>query len=478
MISRCFSRCGALVWGIAFVVVVFMLNPSHVRGESINQLPCGPKGPGRFGAYYAKLKYDAAWDKAWRVGQHADVVVRFDMGGHKLVFWRGTSYIPCWVTDTDIWYTNEFVERRGHHSSNTKGCCEPMSDKQCRYSHVRIIENNEARVVVHWRYAPVDVGYNSPFIDPQTGWSDWVDEYYTIYPDAVGVRKVTAHTTRPDLWMEWQEAIVLHQPGRRPEDNIELGAVSVANMQGQSKTYYWTDKGAPEFAEPKNANIQRINLKAKVVPFTVVSPPAGEGSMITPYGGHAKVSKFQWWNHWPVSQDASDGTTAKSTEKASCSSLSHIALHEPKLWKDYAQGEKWRTKIMLHGMTDKKVTDLIPLAKSWLSAPDLSVKGAAFSSEGYDPAERAFQLTNKEDGSPAELHVQIAADEERPIINPVLVIKNWGESDAALVLDGAKVKRGKEFRFGYRHTLEGTDLIVWIKAESTKPMGISILPVK
>jgi len=478
MNRRYISRGGALVWSIALVLLFFMLNPCHVRGERISQLPCGPKGPGRFGAYYAKLKYDAAWDKPWRVGDHPDVVVRFDMGGYKFVFWRGTSYIPCWVTDTDIWYTNEFVERRGHQSPNTKGCCEPMSDKQCRFSHVRIIENNDARVVVHWRYAPVDVGYNIPFIDPETGWGDWVDEYYTIYPDAVGVRKITAYTTRPDLWMEWQEAIVLHQPGRRPEDNIEPGAVSVANMQGQSKTYYWTDGGAPSFGEPKNANIQRINLKAKAVPFTIVSPPTEDGSLITPYGGHAPGCKFQWWNHWPVSQTASDGTTATSTEKPSCSSLSHIALQKPELWKDYAHGDKWRTRIMLHGMTEKKAADLIGLAKSWLQAPVVSVEGVAFSSEGYDPTERAFQLTKKKDGSPATLRVQISADAEHPIINPAFVIKNWGESHPALMLDGVKVKEGEGFRFGHRHTLDGTDLVVWFRIESTKRMTLSIIPVK
>jgi hypothetical protein len=171
---------------------------SFSSAEKFNQLPSGPRGPGGFGAYYTTLKYAEAWDEPWRIGPDADVVVQFDNGGHKFVFWRGTSYIPCWVTDTDIWYTNEFVERRGKDSPNTKGCCEPMSDKQCRYSHVRIIENTDARCVIHWRYAPVDVGYNHPFIDPETGWSDWVDEYYTIYPDAIGVRKVTAHTSQPD----------------------------------------------------------------------------------------------------------------------------------------------------------------------------------------------------------------------------------------------------------------------------------------
>ena len=33
------------------------------------------------------------------------------------------------------------------------GDFEPMSDKQDRYSHVRIVENNDARTVIHWRYA-------------------------------------------------------------------------------------------------------------------------------------------------------------------------------------------------------------------------------------------------------------------------------------------------------------------------------------
>jgi len=99
-------------------------------------LPSGPAGPGRFGAYYARLKYSLEWDKPWRVANHPDVVVQFDDGGHKFVFWRGTSYIPCWVSDAGVWYTNEFVERRGHHSPNTEGCVEPMSDKQCRFSRL------------------------------------------------------------------------------------------------------------------------------------------------------------------------------------------------------------------------------------------------------------------------------------------------------------------------------------------------------
>ncbi len=137
-------------WIFILHVVVFACATTAYAAD-LPQMPSGPEGAGRFGAYYTTLNYEESWDAPWRIGDHADVVVRFDTGGHKFVFWRGTSYIPCWVTDTGIWYTNEFVERNGAQSPNTRGCCEPMSDKQCRYSHVRIIENTDARVVVHWR---------------------------------------------------------------------------------------------------------------------------------------------------------------------------------------------------------------------------------------------------------------------------------------------------------------------------------------
>lgn len=258
------------VLGLFLGLTYLEVDLSHAEGSS---LPSGPKGPGRFGAYYTRLNYDAAWEEPWRVGSHADVVLRFENGGHKFVFWRGTSYVPCWVSANDIWYTNEFVERHGADSPNTKGSVEPISDKQSRFSHVRIIENTDARVVIHWRYAPVDVGYNHPFIEPSTGWSDWVDEYHTIYPDAVGVRKITAYTSRPDLWMEWQESIVINPPGTMPEDNIELGAITVANMQGESKTYSWTKEGSPQFIDPpKGVNIVKVNLKSIRKPFVIVPP--------------------------------------------------------------------------------------------------------------------------------------------------------------------------------------------------------------
>lgn len=459
-----------------FVVVAAFMYAASLYAAGLPQLPSGPAGAGKFGAYYTTLKYEDSWDAPWRIGDHADVVVRFDTGGHTFVFWRGTSYIPCWVTDTGIWYTNEFVERRGADSPNTRGCCEPMSDKQCRYSHVRIIENTDARVVVHWRYAPVDVQYEHPFLDPDTGWSDWVDEYYYLYPDAVGVRKITLHTSAPEKWTEWHEAIVLNQPGTMPEDNIALGALSVATMEGKSTTYTWNEQGAPEFDPAlSDANILKVNLKGTRNPFAII--PSGKQSrefVITPYKGHGKGSFFNFWNHWPVSQAASDTTLADSAERASHSSLAHMAHGGARHWPYYAEGDTWRTKVMLHGMTDQEVTALVPLAKSWENAPALQLEGKGYSTTGYDQAERAYQF-KKEAEKLTPLSFSINADQEHPLVNPAFVIKNWGDaSGISVTLNGKELEPGTAFRYGYHHTLEGTALIVWMHAETANNVAISI----
>jgi hypothetical protein len=84
-----------------------------------------------------------------QAGDYPDVLVRFSTQSCKLIFWRGTGYVPCWVTENRIWYTNEWTKTWG---KDVTSCAEPLMDRDCRFSHVRIIENTPARTIVHWRY--------------------------------------------------------------------------------------------------------------------------------------------------------------------------------------------------------------------------------------------------------------------------------------------------------------------------------------
>lgn len=439
------------------------------------KMPSGPPGAGRFGAYYATLKYQDTWDRMRRLGPDSDVVVRFDESPVRLVFWQGTNYIPAWVTENDKWYTDEFLET-WESGCPGGGDCEPMSDKQSRYSRVNILESNDARVVVRWRYALAEVEkYKGAWPDPQTGWTDWADEYWTIYPDGVAIRKQVLHSTEANRLHEWQETIVLHQPGSTPDDDINLNAITLENMQGATKTYTWGQKHAGTFGNPvgpgpvsgpPDPNIQLVNMKSQWKPFQVV--PA-EGASADIYNNENSYFNFLCWNHWPVAQIASSDRPCVTDDRASHSSLSHL------YWKVYSKGENTATKIMMDGLTTKSPAELLPLAKSWLSPPAVQVQGSDYRNDGYDPTQRAYVLTRTAAKSTDRLSIRFEASDASPILNPAIVIRNWGDETARLDIDGKSAPWGKDCRMGYVHRLNGTDLVIWIQRQSARPLDMQVI---
>jgi hypothetical protein len=441
------------------------------------KMPSGPQGAGRFGAYYATLQYQDTWDRLRRLGPDSDVVVRFDQSPIRLVFWQGTNYIPAWVTENGKWYTDEFLEtwESGCHGG---GDCEPMSDKQSRYSRVNIVESNDARVVVHWRYALAEVEkYKGAWPDPQTGWTDWADEYWTIYPDGVAIRKQVLHSTEANRLHEWQETIVLHQPGSTPDDDINLDAITLENMQGATTTYTWGRKPAGTFGNPvgpgpvtgpPDPNIQVVNMKSQWKPFQVVS---AEGASADIYNNENSYFNFLCWNHWPVAQIASSDRPCVTDDRASHSSLSHL------YWKVYSKDENTATKIMMDGLTMKSPAELLPLAKSWLTPPKLQMEGSDFRNDGYDPTQRAYVLTRTTAELSQRLTLTFGASDASPIVNPAIVIQNWGEGNARLEIDGKSTPLGKDCRMGYVRRLDGTDLVIWIQRQSARPLHLQVVSI-
>jgi len=406
---------------------------------------------GRFGALYTKLKYYDQWDALWRMGDYSDLVVQFDEHPIKVMFWRGSRYSACWVTENGRWMADQSREEGGGGIEGAQGCCEHMSDAQCRHSHVRLIENNDARVVVHWRYALIDTLYRQTGVDAVTGWGLWGDEIYTIYPDGVAVRNVLPGRGG------WQETIFFSEPGTKPEDNCELEAITLVNMKGESRSYSW-EKGYPKFdiSEPL---IQMTNLRSRYRPFLIFRP--GSGTRVFNVEVRPQYSHFPWWNHWPVAQVASDGRHAQAADRAAHSSL---------VWGRPKGG------AALYGLTNRPAVSLLPLAKSWISPAKLTVAGDDFVGEGYDYKQRAYVINCSKPAN--SLKFELAGSEDSPVVNPAVVIKNWGERPARLKVNGRQVGRGESFRSGHRHTFEGTDLIVWFKTESTKPIKISVIAVK
>ena len=418
------------------------------------KLPSGPQSPGVFRAVNTTLDYYPSWDAPWATGDNADIVVQFDESDCKFVFWRGTSYIPSWVTENGIHYNNGFNEGWNDH-----GSCEPMSDKKTKYSSVKIIESNPARVVVKWRYGLVDVLGNFAFEDPETGWGDWTNETYYIYPDMTAVRKDVLLSNAPHAAHEWQESMVVLAPGQRPEDVLEYEALTLANIDGDTKTFSWeheTPPGQPEF--PKNKNAQIVNTKSEWKPFSSIR--AQDIDYMDVYAGEIRreVSVFPWWNHWPVAPRPTDGRYANFEDRAAHSSLSHW------FWNEYKSTDRSMTKIMLCGMTKGNIQDIVKMTRSWSYPAGITVNGGTGE---YRADEKAYHIMA--DGN---VSFTINGSEKSPIINPAFVVKNWGNSQVEVKVNGKVVGQSKDLRVGFKNSLASMDLVVWMRYEGTDDLDI------
>lgn len=452
----------------------FRSSQPHAKPDMPERImPSGPPGPGAFGASYMRLEYYPDWDALWPVYFDPDIVVQFDDSPVRVVFWRGTRYGPAWVMEKDKWMADQSIEN----FTSRDGCIEHMLDPRCRFSHVRIVENTPARVVVHWRYCPTAANKNHSQVNPVSGWEDWVDEYYTFYPDQVGIRKVILHSDGRALWPE--EVIALCQPGQRPEDVVDLAAMTLANLKGQSHTYTWSEttprvrEGDEYFhfgSEPEEKPvIMRINMKSEYKPFQIFETT--NTFTIFAHEHRKGFSQFPWWNHWPVSQVPSDGRYCQAADRAS-----HFSLAWGGPAPHTGEGKTyWWT--WMYGATKNDAGSLVPLGRSWLFAPGLTVK-LEHAVARYDLTQRCYVISGYENGIGEKLPLVLEANPNSPAVNPAFVVENWGNRGAEIVVNGTRVPHGKSFRYGHIRRINRYDLVVWLQLDSKQAAEIIIQPAE
>lgn len=420
-------------------------------------LPAGPAEVDRFGAFYTKLQCSPEWDGLWRVGDEADIVVAFADKPCRFVFWRGTNYLPSLVSEpgpAGIWMSDQSPE-------NYNGeCFEHMSDKMCRYSHVRLIENTDARVVVHWRNTSASISYEWMEVD-EDGWGLWTDEYWHIYPDATAVRYQVSRRLK-DLPAQTQQNELMSQPGTRPEDNVPYDAVTLSNLEGDTETWNYslgqTFLNSPPIEGNKNLVYTNINSKYKHYNIGQIGSwwkvYSQWESMRMAYGH----SKYNAWNHYPFGLLPSDGTVAMGIDRVTSSCLGTLYGLEHLL-------EDGRSELYnLYGMTDLPASELKTLNRSWnRPARMTSLQGGTC--DGYDKRQRAYPLTRQAD----TITFSLAASKASPALNPCFVIKQWGsDAKARVEIDGAELP-AEEVRQGVVRDTDGTrTMVIWLEQTRTE----------
>lgn len=447
---------------------ITLTNPQPLQPR---RMPTAQDMPGAFGAFYTRFRYDEDWDRTRRFSEEQDVFVRFDNNPCTFVAWNGTIYPIFYPDGGDVGQMFEAFE-----TWSDDGCHEAMMDRHSKYSSWRIIENTPARVVLHWRHALVT--YNDKLIhtEPITGWSDWVDDYYTIYPDTVCARRTILWSSNPSGNFSYAQDNSVIQPGLMPWDVYEKTPLSVANLAGQ-ETIQTMGQGRnppkdPAFQQP--AVIQRHNFKSQWKPFMIAPPKEVFSGVWT--------NKAQWpwflpcWHHWPTAQliDSDGSITFVENGRPKSSSLTMGWGYGGAKGDAFILTPNSLTRFALTGMTDGSAAALAPLARSYHQPPTVSIKSDGFQNEGFSVAEKAFILSRAAGNEAAELDVSIAASKDSPLVNPAFVVRNWGGENVAVSLNGKPTPQGDACRVGFRETPTGKDLILWLKMTAESPTQLTL----
>lgn len=435
------------------------------------RLPVVGNHPGRFGAYYTKLKYYPGWDNLWPVEQDPDIVVCFEKSPVKVIFWRGIRYGASWVTENENWMTDQSVEAWEHGEKDREGCFEHMQDRHCRFSHVRVIENTAARVVVHWRYAPVSAYDNTWRPDPKTGWECWVDEYYYLYPDATGVRRVSWKKGSLGNPRQFQETLALLHPEQKVSDLLEKEAASIADYDNNRSRLMFVENpniapyGPFSWDNGKSFTIQRYNYKSENKPFICFEP----GNVM--HIRHESLNSYdraRGCNHFPVGQARCDGRTTRMSDRPS--HTMGFPISDPVIHED---GDRYYW-CGLYGLTTRDMDQLVSLGRSWAYAPELTVRGGEAVSYGFDRSRRCYIL-DKTAKEPGDISFILSGAIDSPVINPAVSVRNWNAEGAKVFVNG---REWKDCEIGIKYGLDGTHLVVFLWLERNTSVEIRIVPSK
>ena len=438
----------------------------------------------RFGARVGSLGYDkpvvvsksgktAPWSSLWKTGSVSDIVVDF-ADGHKFVFWKGMSYAPSWAFDksmTSLFFA-ETVE-----PGVFRDCCEMMSDRECRYSHVRLVQNTPARVIVHWRCALSDPEYN-------IARDQWADEIFYIYPDGTICRNVTiyidptddsAWKTCPQTGKRVPADMINTQPGQRAfndmefinvnpmgsssEDHMPPEALTVLDCRDFKKTFKWPKPEKGAVPTGIDGHIYRMNYLHRPGIFVA---SGSEGMLMSlqdnvgvVYEAGADIKDDMWrtvdelptlfanFIHWPLTRG--HGTTVLTDKKYFDDRPTHTFLGHAVNNPFEVGADGAATWVWLTGVAPESDDELRTKVKAWLHPAN--IKGAV-----YDPMQRAYVI-EKAPGSNVELEADV------DIILPTFIIKGNDDSSVT-VYENDRTLNHADFAAGTEHYIDHSQVVI------------------
>lgn len=426
-----------------------------------------------FGAYYADLKYDAdvhiydrekniwkkeKWDFLWRKGPHTDIVVNFPSGG-KFIFWRGSGYIPFWVSSKNVGLTYEWLEASSWGRKGTYfDCIEPLQDKECRYSKVEILHSTPARVVIRWRYALIDLDYK--ICD-----DEWAEEYYYLYPDGFGTRELHGYIV-PGTWHETNEFIILIPAGVSPFEILPEKIVKILSISGLKKEVSYP---RPAVSWEKDTPcIFRINWH-KDEEWTPILATRRFSHFIQIYDGWREqgvyISPAYWGIHWPVTRGYPTTRTSPDNWQERPGHISLMAVdHFPEKREKISEEKEEVVWVYFIGNFKGDDEKLLEIAKTWIYPPEIEVEEGGIY-KGYNYFQRGYTILKDKNK-----YLKIKTKEK--LLNPVFLIEESLLNNPEIYLNGEILKQ--DYFVGYEKNFDYNRTVIFVNKSINKDTEILI----
>jgi hypothetical protein len=393
----------------------------------------------------------------------------------KFVFWTENNYIPAWHMNNQLLYTYEFVETWG---GGSPGCMEPMSDRLRRWSSVELLEDNDVRKVVRWHYVLCDPDYKIPTYLEGTQLPE-VDEYWTFYPDGLGLRNII-YTPKLDSEHrsshELTELIVIAGSLTNPSDHLASPALTVMDITGDEYSYHPGSVYKKDTINKWPQVIATVHFKDAPDAFNVFSTDKNIPETYSHYpidfdlSWHSIGYKFC---HWPVGLEPYQlafKTFGTWKCQVSHTSLLGAGVHEGSDWNDYyefdARGRKYRQWVSLVGLNEPGYFEGIRIkTTSWLYPGKVTMldDNCKFEKINYNKKELVFTKTKNNICSftvePPVAEMKNGVVPSTTLINPVVKINDWGNKSAKVIVNDRTLREDKD----YKVALEQNALLIWIR---------------
>ncbi|MGE5496745.1 MAG: T9SS type A sorting domain-containing protein [Syntrophothermus sp.] len=424
---------------------------------------------------------------------------KFRQNDIKFVFWELSNWVPLWHLNNQLLFSYEFVETWT--GDNSKGCFEPMSDRLRAFGTAEVLEVNNVRKILLWKYSLVNPDYKFPSASgPQ---SPDVEETYTIYPDGLILRHIKYIPKLDDpAWSNWhelEESIVIAGTLSKPSDHIADVPTTIMDLKGNVKHYIksWYDNnkssGGKNFSASDRKTIEGWDQMISIHHFKnspdVFNVFSNTGNTQL-YSGYRATTDISWhsydyqMSHWPVNKEPYQESFKSNTSWTA--QVSHSSLSGVEHWNDGTDGYRWtnnfksasdgrkyREWVSLIGLNDQYDNkSLADKTSSWLFPAAVALTGtqnAAFAGYDYSKKETQIQCTT------SDKHIYFSIDplqSRNTAVNPVIRLKDFGKFDELVYMNNSLLRKGSD----YESTITGSDLLIWLEKTFSGPAAFEIKP--